>query len=211
VRNLKKTVISAATVISGGATDVANLDDFASDFGDWFRSEASQATLDWIYSESPGKQIFSIETLPLAARTDINASTARTLPTHAVSGSTAATKAILSAPKSLDSDYLGSSAAMGLAQESLPLLPASNSSIAIVSSTEPAVEGGENTTANNSKKRRSSRFSWLRISRQEPAFKVRGVMDDPSQKKTKAIRKLPRRLKVVFVGDGATGKTSFMM
>lgn len=34
VKNLKKTVISAATVISGGATDVANLDDFASDFGD---------------------------------------------------------------------------------------------------------------------------------------------------------------------------------
>ena len=64
ITNLKRTVTSAAAVIAGDSTNIANLkdvDDLVSDIGDWFRSEASQNTLDWIYSDKHQEPLSTLD------------------------------------------------------------------------------------------------------------------------------------------------------
>ena len=108
ITNLKRTVTSAATVIAGDSTDVANLtdvNDLMSDVGDWFRSEASQNTLDWIYSDKRQETLFTLDgpaQQVLAERAATHTVT-RTLPVHTLSKSTSApTPSSSSNDRSLD-------------------------------------------------------------------------------------------------------------
>lgn len=87
ITNLKRTITSAATVIAGDSTDIANLkdmDDLMSDVGDWFRSEASQNTLDWIYSDKREEPSFTLDgpSREVLAQRAATHTVARTLPVH---------------------------------------------------------------------------------------------------------------------------------
>lgn len=87
ITNIKRTMTSAATVIAGDATEVANLnelDDLTSDFGDWFRSDASQNTLDWVYSDKRQEPLFVLDgrSREALAERAANHSAPRTLPVH---------------------------------------------------------------------------------------------------------------------------------
>lgn len=65
VNHLKATITSASTVMSSKATvmslprdDVSDMPEYMSDFGDWFRSESSVTTLQWIYSDVRDQPLF---------------------------------------------------------------------------------------------------------------------------------------------------------
>ena len=70
VMHLKEFIQSAATVLSSTSTvlsidesideDAEPDDDFRSDFGDWFKTEVTVSTLDWIYSTDRNTPIFDL-------------------------------------------------------------------------------------------------------------------------------------------------------
>lgn len=221
IANLKKTVTSAATVISSGATeilDVAEFDDFTSDVGDWFRSEASLATLEWIYSDNRDQPLFSLDVPSLKSHTTLDPSHARggrTLPVHAASTSNITEMAALpnvtegkkkAQPLELN-DNQKPGAAISVPTPKMNGVPDSKAE------PQPQKTLEDTETPLTSPKPTRKRWNWFRSSRSEGLIKIRDpVMVDPGSKASKRrTAKIPRRLKVVFVGDGACGKTCLLM
>jgi hypothetical protein len=252
VKNLKKTVSSAATVIAGDSTDVANLEesnDYLSDFGDWFRSEASQNTLDWIYADDRKEPLFILDGLPkdLLSDRSLNRANGRTLPVHGgtKSASLAATsqlhldlshESITSSPSfssstvtkkhestapgvSVALDKTGTPEEINLGATTIKTpLPAAKGVEARENGNESSDEAdlGRSMTkksTTSSPKPRRKRMSWLRFGRSSSTVTARGPMMDESKSTIPKWRRadIPRRLKVVFVGDGACGKTCLLM
>jgi hypothetical protein len=253
VTNLKKTVSSAATVIAADGTDVANLDesnDYLSDFGDWFRSETSQSTFDWIYAEDRKEPLFILDGLPKDFLSDRskNRTDGRTLPVHASANSTsiAATSqlrwdsghgSITESSPSLTSStvtkkYDAGTPGVSLPSDKSPTLGVAKSGRTNTKQTLPAgksVEVEENgnvssdeagfgqslakSTTTTSPKPHRKRLSWLRFGRSTSTVTAREPMMDVSKSTIAKWRRpdIPRRLKVVFVGDGACGKTCLIM
>ena len=268
ITNLKRTVTSAATVIAGDSTDVASLtdvNDFMSDVGDWFRSEASQNTLDWIYSDKRQEALFTLDgpTQQVLAERAATHTVTRTLPVHTMSMSTSAPSPssssndrrlnqsplpgncqVTSIPSRSTSNVISSPAPSSPlpspspapsqvrrkpvgghpAKQSDPQQAEPNSrdvpsDLAVATSVpEPAsspkvqvprLDVPEEPTHKSPRKR----LSWFRFSKSTSSLIVRSPMMDDPQSRTSRWRKakLPRKLKIVLVGDGASGKTCLLM
>jgi hypothetical protein len=217
VTNLKKTIISAATVISSGATnidDVVQLDDLASDFGDWFRSETSAATLNWIYSDTREEPLFSLDIQRLNSHSALNLpyNGERTLPIHGTSRSTpvlavptvSIERVEVGTPEENSTEQTGGDNASGAALKQVAK-PDNESKLQLQEAKKE-----DNDLEQKSPKSKRKRWSWFRPSKSNGSIKIRDpVMFDPKYKSAK--KSIPRRLKLVFVGDGATGKTCLLM
>ncbi|EXJ71079.1 uncharacterized protein A1O5_06072 [Cladophialophora psammophila CBS 110553] len=256
ITNLKRTITSAATVIAGDTTDVANLkdlDDFTSDFGDWFRSEASQNTLDWIYSDKRQETLFTLDEPSREVLVEHAAThaTARTLPVHTLSKSSSAlTLSTGTNDRPVDLSPVTSNG-------DLTNIPSGNTNVTSGShSLAPApiprrkpvgghpAKGSENPSTKSNdhdvksdlavsniepvsspkfqlptidirrvEKSNRKRLSWFRFNKSMNSLAVRSpMMDDPQSTSSRWRKsKLPRKLKIVLVGDGASGKTCLLI
>jgi hypothetical protein len=249
IMNLKRTITSAATVIAGDSTDVANLEDMndlMSDIGDWFRSEVSQHTLDWIYSDKREENLFTLSGLSrevLAERAATH-TVVRTLPVHTLSKSSSALTLSTGtndrpkdqSPVTSNSELMNISSgsktnvtsrspslapALILLQKPVGELPAKGSEN---SATKPnghsikldlAVADTESvsSTKKSTQKWHQKRLSWFRSNRSARPLTVRSLMMDDSLSRSSMWRtvKPPGKLKIVLVGDGASGKTCLIM
>lgn len=220
--NLKKTVASAATVIAGENNDVANLeevDDVMSDFGDWFRSEASQNTLDWIYNEKRHDPLFTLEDPDFRATA---AHTARNTTSNLVQNTRRNDETLRGSQKAIDASMIqlridgrsedaDSTPKQKTSEDQSPHSYQTIShaeSTAQVSLQPPTVDIAPKPT----QKQRQRRFSWFRSSKSGSSLTVRSPMikDTPTISSIWRKAKLPRKLKIVFVGDGARGKTCLL-
>ena len=78
VKHLKEFIQSAATVLSSASTVLSpdglgdehseDGDDFRSDFGDWFKTEVNESTLAWIYSTDRSTSIFDLSQTRISAQ-----------------------------------------------------------------------------------------------------------------------------------------------
>jgi hypothetical protein len=239
ITNIKRTINSAATVIAGNNTDVANpaeLDDLTSEFGNWFRSEASQNTLDWIYSDKREEPILGLDGLNYAKDHTVN----RTLPVHTspqISWSLGSLdrNANHDTPKHISNR--GTSNLLSRSPASAPTLLAPHTLMHANEHEESEIQSGDvdnepdsdgdDTNQNSvprllptievseesSQKSHKKRRSWFRSSKSINSLVVRNPMIDDAPPKSSRWRtpKLPRKLKIVFVGDGAAGKICLIL
>lgn len=241
---------SAATVVAADSTDVANLnemDDLKSDFGgDWFRSEASQSTIDWIYADKRQEPLLTIDGRSQEVLADHGAqhTITRTLPVH--TSSTAQYNRVLDFGASsgrLTHIPSGSSSniVVGSPTSSPALSPPLSPPVMLVES-QPIGDPEESKSEIGDREQKSSmgdeeptrpsrllpstdesdklapiqhkrRLSWFRSNKSSSSLTVRSPMKDDTQSTWSRWRKakLPRKLKIVFVGDGASGKTCLLM
>jgi hypothetical protein len=259
ITNLKRTITSAATVIAGDSTDVANLkdvDDLMSDFGDWFRSEASQNTLDWIYSDKRQETLFTLDgpSREVLAERATTHTIARTLPVHTLSKSSSAlTPSTGTNDQPVDqSPITGNDELTNIPSGNITKVTSRSRSLApaLIPPQKPVgghpAKGSENPPTNPNdhdiksdlavadtepmsspkfqlptidipkepaQKSHRKRLSWFRFNKSMNSLTVRSpMMDDPQSKSSRWRKaKLPRKLKIVLVGDGASGKTCLIM
>jgi len=247
ITNIKRTMTSAATVIAGDNTDVADLkgiDDLTSECGDWFKSEASQNTLDWIYADKRQEPLFTLDgrSQEILAERGASHIVPRTLPVHTVPKFTSMPVSDLNA-SSGKLTHLPSGDTTGVTLGSHSSSPALSSPQMLIEG-QPAEDSEEprtpisdpdpksntvqtdmelldrsrlsppmETAEKPIKKSRRRRLSWFRTSKSADSLTVRSPMMDDKQSGWLGRRntKLPRKLKIVFVGDGASGKTCLIM
>lgn len=233
VKHLKEFVQSAATVLSSASTVLSANDledeqleagdDFRSDFGDWFKTEVNVATLDWIYSTNGSTPIFDLSETGAAAKPLAGAS-------NLSKGQKLSSLSITPAANQLSTENL-SNLNLSASREYQPALispkpkdktkdqdkPLSNMDLVPAIPSLPIHNGTKSSEPlespvypSNSKEKRRSLVRLF--SRKSPANER--FEEEPKPKKQPLFRKsqVPEiRRKFVFVGDGACGKTCFLM
>lgn len=246
VQHLREFVQSAATVLSSASTvlsadqnDISSerdVDDFRSDFSDWFRTDETNAsTLDWIYSSSGDTPLFGIsdtkagkQSLPIGS-----SSTDRGLMASTTISSSAVGPAGNASPNPKDDMEWSTSVSSSILPTLGLQIQNREKDIEVIEATvngstlssEPLVlfehQRGVSTNsalslvpapATKEKKRSlSSLFSRKRFVGGEKPMKVQ---QESKPQKTLALDNLSgpeTRRKFMFVGDGACGKTCFLM
>lgn len=173
--------------------------------------------MDWIYSDTRDQPLFSSDIPSINNHTPLDLSNAggRTLPVHAASTSNLAKVPALSddtkdsgkaqRPELNESDKRDDDGSVPVAKMRDML----NSNV--VSKSQRRSEDTETLPAFPKSSRK--RWTWLRSDRSEASLKIRDsvIIDPESKASKKSAAKTPRRLKVVFMGDGASGKTCLLL
>ncbi|KIW94694.1 GTP-binding protein rhoA [Cladophialophora bantiana CBS 173.52] len=212
ITNLKRTITSAATVIAGDTTDVANLkdvDDFTSDFGDWTLPVHTLSKSSSALTLSTGTNDGPVDLPPVTSNGEL---------TNIPSGNTNITSGSHSlAPAPIPRRKpVGGHPAKG--SENPPTKPNDHdvkSDLAIsdvepVSSPKFQLPTIDIRRVEKSNRKRLRGF-WFNKSMNSLAVRS-PMMDDPQSTSSRwRKRKLPRKLKIVLVGDGASGKTCLLI
>ncbi|KAE9993713.1 hypothetical protein EG327_003723 [Venturia inaequalis] len=215
IDHLKATVTSAATVMSSKTTvvssageDVSDMPDYLSDFGDWFQSESSLTTLQWIYSDVREQPLFAQETSPQMifavpppsdqirdSSSSATAAAAAKPAEHSQSGSRNSIAERSKSPISPTSTATDSADGFHIECVSFPDKPLSSDSL---------TESFSDIPIGQKSRHRSPKLSIASLFR-------RSKSDETKHGRLKVVPVGDRRLKVVPVGDGATGKTCFLI
>jgi hypothetical protein len=238
VQHLKEFVQSAATVLSSASTiqsvngdgeeDTETNNDFRSDFGGWFKTEVNVATLDWVYSDNSSTSITD--------RTEIRSTTQRLVEASSLGlNRENSSLTVIPAANQLSAENLSDlnlSASRGYKSTQSLAIPKDNTKETSQSlnnteslnevtlplqQTQPAVMGTLDQLYPSISETKGKRRSLGRLfsrkglarkeSAQEPKAKkpsLHHVLFSKSQ-----VTKIQK--KIVFVGDGACGKTCFLM
>jgi hypothetical protein len=231
VKHLKEFVQSAATVLSSTSTVLSadedpaeehseDGDDFRSDFGDWFKAEVNVSTLDWIYSTNGSTSIFDLgqtrtSLQPLAENSPLQrnprpSSLSRTPAANQLS-QVALSNLNLSNSKDIQ---LSVSLSRVRDETKEKERPTSNAAPALPSSPSYGQTKSPESSLSLASSPREKRHSLARLfSRQSPPNDK--PEEEPKPKKPPLFRRqqggAELRRKFVFVGDGACGKTCFLM
>jgi hypothetical protein len=231
---MKNLAHSAATVVSSTSTvltatpgeSAAEMADFASDFGDWFHPEASDFTRNWIYSESvnsihfyrdisppPGSS--STSALPTNTGTEMQNSRLAVEPTYKTQNNLQSLEETskLTLP-SVDNEFnrnfswtWNSKSQECSSGEKSQLFDRTQSTITL-----PALQIDRTSQVRHKASLSFSQLFSRRLKDKIPLTGTRtGELDDgaiPAHTQLAVNSRI--RLKIVFVGDGATGKTCFL-
>jgi hypothetical protein len=232
VKHLKEFVQSAATVLSSTSTVLSadepedehpeDGDDFRSDFGDWFKTEVNVSTLDWIYSTNRSTFIFDLSQTQTSAQPLAETShsprdqrpsslsptpTANQLSQEALSNlNLSKSREIqpkVSSPRLKDKKKEGERPTSNI--DLVPVLPSSPS--------YSRTKSPELPLSPVSRPKENRRSLTRLFSRKSSPYEK--SEEEPKPKKLPLFRKSQGaaeiRRKCVFVGDGACGKTCFLM
>lgn len=209
VNHLKATVMSAATVISSRTTtlsasgdDLSDMPDYTSDFGDWFRSEASNATLRWIYSDVKDQSLFDYS----AGLTSCALEPTKPIKLASNDALTSRHYSTLELPTHGNGDRIDRSRGT----EIMSPLPVQKQTELDQNTSSDSLSHPKST--NEIEKRRRRRYASLSASNILRAVRRENSPDvsiKMYESKSPAVPK--RRVKIVPVGDGACGKTCFLM
>lgn len=211
INHLKATVTSAATgmsskttVMSSAREDVSDMPDYLSDFGDWFQSESSVTTLQWIYSDVRDQPLFAHEPIPETIHVpplieQIRKSSAAAKPTkHGRFGSRGSIPERSKSP--LSPTPTASDSANDISSESVSCSDKTLSPDSLAKSSSNIPNGQKSP-------RHSSKLSIGSLLRRSKRDEIRTA---PTPKeKLKPVQQ--RRVKIVAIGDGACGKPCFIV
>lgn len=234
------TVLSSSSTILSSEQDNAHSedgDDFRSDFGDWFRTETNASTLDWIYSSTGDTPLFDFakrnEILsagsspsdkelfasPTSSSSAIGSNgNSNTLPREDFRWSSSTNPSVLQVPSSPAQNIIYSRREEDFVKEledmvdedqppsELPVVPGNRSS----TSPKSALPLVSASTTKEHRRSLSSLFLRKRFASEKPVK----PKQEPKPKKASLSLALPGaeiRRKFMFVGDGACGKTCFLM
>ncbi|RDI89343.1 hypothetical protein Vi05172_g864 [Venturia inaequalis] len=202
------TINFKTTVVSSAGEDVSDMPDYLSDFGDWFQSESSLTTLQWIYSDVREQPLFAQETSPQMifavpppsdqirdSSSSATAAAAAKPAEHSQSGSRNSIAERSKSPISPTSTATDSADGFHIECVSFPDKPLSSDSL---------TESFSDIPIGQKSRHRSPKLSIASLFR-------RSKSDETKHGRLKVVPVGDRRLKVVPVGDGATGKTCFLI
>jgi hypothetical protein len=233
VKHLKEFVESAATVLSSASTVLSadeledehseDSGDFRSDFGDWFRTEVNVSTLDWIYSTNRSTSIFDLSQTQTSAqhlaetshsRRDQRPSSLSPTPAANPLSQEALSNLNFSNSREIRPKISSLQLKKKTKEEKRPIGNADLVSALPSSPSYSRTKSPEQSLPPESGPKEKRRSLARLFSRKSPLYE--NSEEEPKPKKLSLFRnfKLPGseiRRKFVFVGDGACGKTCFLM
>jgi hypothetical protein len=215
---------STSTVLSANEQEDENSEDddnFRSDFGDWFKTEVNVSTLDWIYSTNGSTSIFDLSQTKTSTQPFAETS-------HSQRGQRPSSLPPTPAANQLSQDALNnlnlSNSREIQPKVSSPQLkdktkeegrPTDNVDLVLALPSSPSysrTKGLEPSLSPTSSPKEKRRSLVRLFSRKSPPYEK--SEEEPKPKKLSLFHKSQGpeiRRKFVFVGDGACGKTCFLM